>query len=206
MNQRLLWRWHIEQRVTFGGDVAEAITDDQKTIRGLHAFGERVATTQTEIADILIAIVVENVLRTEAGDDRDIVARDKRLERVDSGRCPAEIADDDQRAPSLLQQQFDLLHLRVQRTTLGDERGSSVHHVAHCAEHVFGNGQDDRSRSSLHGDVECATDIFRDQVDGVDLADPLRHIRERPRIVHFLKGFAPAMRSRHLAHDQHHRS
>ncbi len=113
MDQDLFGRRNLKQRVMIGGDVTQSITNHEQQISRLHPRHQRAAATEADITDILIAAVIEHVLGTKAGNNRQIIAFDKCSELFGRSGRPAEISDNDQRSLRFLQQRVDVSHLRV---------------------------------------------------------------------------------------------
>src|SRR6185436_2815099 len=70
---------------------------------------------------------------------------------------------------------------------------------------VLRQRQHHRPRPSRAGGMERVAHVFRDALDAVDLADPLRHLAVHAAIVDFLERLALGELVRHLADEHHHR-
>ena len=160
---------------------------------------------RTHVADILVAGIVEDVLRPEARDDRQIVLGHEPGKAVRILLCPASAADDDDRLARGRKQPAKLRHVGRCRAAGDFTVRRCVGHVALAAQDVLGNGQHHRARPPVRRDMKRPADKLGDRFRVFDLHRPFRHIGEDACEVHLLEGFATDVMPRDLPDDQQHR-
>lgn len=147
--------------------------------------------------------VVDDALRAEGADDRQLVRGGEGPDVVRRRRRPAGAADDQERPLGLLQQFLQLGEIVGTRRGAFQRNRRDVGRVAQFVEDILGDGQHHGTGAAAGGDMEGLGDHFGDRRRVGDFGGPFGHAAEHGFVVHFLEGFAAALGARHLSDEQH---
>ena len=195
----------IDEGIAAGGQLAQPGADDQKQVGVPNPLVQFRVGAGTQIAGVMVMVVVEPVLTAEGDGDGQVVGLGHGPDVVAGVLVPAGAAEDHQR-PLRLPQHFPQgFHVFGAGVGLDFGRRRDVHRRGAGPEHVFRQRQDHRPGASRNGQLNGAVEVFGDPGLVVDLADPFRHLAIHAAVVDFLKRFALRMAAGHLADQQHQR-
>ena len=195
----------VEQRVAPRRHVAEPSADREEEVGGLDPSRERGIHADRQRPRVALGAVVDVVLATERGHDRNPVLLAEGGHGRSRQRAPATFADDHERARGGAEQLPESAQLIIRRRRprhLGDSGVSGVRLVE---QYVLRQREHDRPRARRERRRERARHVLRDAVGVVHLRRPLRHRAEDGRVVELLERFATEMFSRYLADKEDHR-
>ncbi|OIQ79966.1 hypothetical protein GALL_382800 [mine drainage metagenome] len=209
VDQRLPRLRCVDQGVAGAADFAQPRTEHQQQVGVAHALQQGRRSAEAELADVVLAAVVEQVLAAKAGDHRQRARRGERVQRVAPGALPARSADDEQRT---LRRGQPLLQFGQRGSARGDPRGrrhgrcvGDVRDVGAGVQQVVGQHDDDRAGAPAARHRVGTGDGRRELVDAARLRDPFGDGAEHRRVVDFLERLAAEESAVDLADEQDHR-
>ncbi len=205
VDERLRRPGKAEQRVATGRDVPETATDGDEQIRLFDPARECGVHADRQVACVRIRRVVDVVLAAKRGRHRNLARLAERDDRSTRLRCPAALADDDERSLGRRQPLGEPAEIVVRRRRTRRVDGRSVGGIRLLGEHVLGQRQHDGAGAAAARLRKRASDVLRHPVRALHLGRPLRHRPEHGRVVELLEGAAAEMRTRNLADEEDHR-
>ena len=195
----------VHEREPVGGGVVETRPEGNEQVGLVDPAAQPWAATQAEIAGVGRAPVVHRVLPAERGDHRDRGGLGEPADVLADRRRPARSTDDHDRSPRSGQQ--PLQRLEVRGAARGAVRQRSTARTRHrgLAEHVFGDHEHDRARTSRCGPPRRRGRRTRDAVGVVDLHDGLGRAAEDQGVVHLLERLPAQECPGHLPDDEQQR-
>ncbi len=163
---------------------------------------ERRRRAGAEIADEAREAVVDDVLAAERAAHRQFVLRGEARDVGAGGIAPPAAADQHDRPLGSRQEPAQLgqiggAGMGAHGMVGADHRGGGA-----VAQHVLGQGHDDRTGPAGGRDLEGLVEQFRDAIGEVDLRHPFGERRVHLAKIDLLEGLAVDLMARHLA-DQH---
>jgi hypothetical protein len=176
--------------------------DRENQIGGFYPHDEGWRGPGSEIADKALQKIVDDVLTAERAAHRQIV-RHREIGNVGGGLIvPSAAADQHDRPRGTGEQMMHFgevgsAGMRPHGAVRTDGRGGGA-----LAQHILGQGDDDRAGAARGRNLECLVQQFGDALGHVDLRHPLGERRVHLAEIDFLERLAVDLVARHLA-DQH---
>ena len=202
MHDALAGLHRVQHLVAASDDVAQtAAQNDERICRVEHGL-EGWVDAKAEVSDIVRVAVVHIVLTAEGGGDGQGICGGEFHQRCTRICRPTRPARDQKRTRRRLNRGHDGTRVRAGHTALCGGHCRAIRHIGHVAEHIFGQGDDDRAGAPSAGHVESAGKVFGQALGLVNLARPFGKRSEKGAVVDFLKRAAIPVGARDLT-DKH---
>ena len=206
VDEVLAGRGNVEQSITLRGRFRHAAADQHDEVGGLDPGPELRVGGEADFSGIIVMLPVEGAGPAERADDGHVEAFGESREGRARPIGPACSAEDGDRALGAPQHLLQFGHLREPGPDRRRRDARGVGDLRALDEHVLRQRDHDRSRPSLHGDVEGAMDDLGYLGRAVDLRRPFGDGAEKGAVVHLLESAAADHRPFDLSDEQDHRS